>query len=257
MKLISRSELGWPPSAAADWPTAKGVKVHYEGTPVHITDHSQCASHWTAIRNSHLANTAEGYVDVAYNFAVCLHGYVLEGRGLHKKTGANGNRTLNSDHYSVVAFLGDSGDTQPTVEMIQGLRDAIAYFQENGAGKEIKGHRDGYATSCPGEPLYALVTSGALAGGVTTPVTPAPNPSPAQSSVPWPGIYVGTGSSNDTVRRVQQRLKDRGWTIAVDGDFGPKTRAVVVAFQQEKGLQPDGIVGPKTWDAMFRTDNIT
>jgi len=161
MKLISRSELGWPPTASAYWPTAKGVKIHYEGTPVHITDHSQCASHWTNIRNSHLANTAEGYVDVAYNFAVCLHGYVLEGRGLRHKTGANGNQTLNGDHYAVVAFLGDDGDTQPTQDMLNGLRDAIEYFQANGAGGEIKGHRDGYATSCPGDNLYSWITSGA------------------------------------------------------------------------------------------------
>lgn len=176
MKLITRQDLGWPPSAAADWPTALGIKIHYEGTPVHIVDHSQCMPHWTDIRNSHLANTAEGYVDVAYNFAVCLHGYVLEGRGLRKKTGANGNQTLNGDHYAVVAFLGDDGDTQPTQAMISGIQDAIRYFRENGAGKEIKGHRDGYATSCPGDPLYALVTSGALE-------PPIPSPAPESSNM--------------------------------------------------------------------------
>lgn len=161
MKLITRADLGWPATASAYWPTANGVKIHYEGTPVHITDHSQCMPHWTDIRNSHLANTTEGYVDVAYNFAVCRHGYVLEGRGLRHETGANGNQTLNKAHYAVVAFLGDEGDTVPTDDMLNGLRDAIEYFQANGAGPEIKGHRDGYATTCPGDNLYAWVTAGA------------------------------------------------------------------------------------------------
>jgi len=179
MKLISRSELGWPATASAYWPTANGVKIHYEGTPVHITDHSQCMSHWTSIRNSHLANTSEGYVDVAYNFAVCLHGYVLEGRGLRRKTGANGNQTLNGDHYAVVAFLGDDGDTQPTRDMLNGLRDAIEYFQANGAGPEIKGHRDGYATSCPGQPLYDWVSAG------------APRPNNPQENTDMPSLAIG------------------------------------------------------------------
>ena len=35
--------------------------------------------------------------------------------------------------------------------------------------------------------------------------------------------------------------------IPADGDFGPKTKLAVVAFQKRKGLHPDGIVGRGTW----------
>jgi hypothetical protein len=38
--------------------------------------------------------------------------------------------------------------------------------------------------------------------------------------------------------------------LAVDGVFGPKTRAAVVAFQQKQGLAADGIVGPLTRAAL-------
>jgi hypothetical protein len=38
----------------------------------------------------------------------------------------------------------------------------VFYLRDHGAGNEIKGHRDGYATSCPGDALYALVKSGQL-----------------------------------------------------------------------------------------------
>ena len=34
---------------------------------------------------------------------------------------------------------------------------------------------------------------------------------------------------------------------AVDGDFGPKTEAAVKAYQQDRGVQADGIVGDQTW----------
>lgn len=249
MKFVSRNDLGWPPSAAADWPHADGVKVHYEGTNVSISNHDECWQEWRDIRASHLANKAEGYVDVAYNFAVCKHGYVFEGRGLRKKTGANGNQTLNGAHYAVVALLGDSGDTQPTPEMIQGIKDAIAYLRQNGAGNEIKGHRDGYATSCPGEPLYALVRSNGLEpGGVVSSPSPSPAPTPNH---PWPGVYARLGSSGDYVRTIQSRLRNRGWTIGVDGQFGPQTDRVVKAFQADKRLTVDGIVGRDTWNALW------
>lgn len=35
-----------------------------------------------------------------------------------------------------------------------------------------------------------------------------------------------------------------------DGDIGPRTRAAVVAFQEDAGLEPDGVVGPITRNAL-------
>jgi cell wall-associated NlpC family hydrolase len=79
-----------------------------------------------------------------------------------------------------------------------------------------------------------------------------PLQTPAAVSVPpFPGT-VQRGSKGDAVRQVQQRLLQRGWKIAVDGDFGPGTDKIVRAFQREKGLGVDGVVGPRTWDALWR-----
>ena len=41
-----------------------------------------------------------------------------------------------------------------------------------------------------------------------------------------------------------------GQPLAVDGRFGPKTRARVVEFQRQAGLSPDGVVGPMTSKAL-------
>lgn len=164
MKLVTRAQLGWPASAAPAQATAKGVKVHYEGTAVStrlLTDHNACIAEWKSIRASHLANTKENYSDVAYNYAACPHGYLLEGRGLRRRTGANGNATLNAAHYAILGLVGSEGLTKPTDDMLHAIRDGIELMRGNGAGTEIKGHRDGYATACPGPELYAWVQKGA------------------------------------------------------------------------------------------------
>lgn len=53
------------------------------------------------------------------------------------------------------------------------------------------------------------------------------------------------GSKGQEVKELQDFLE-----ITVDGDFGPATEAAVKSWQSKNGLVADGIVGPKTWDAM-------
>lgn len=96
---------------------------------------------------------------------------------------------------------------------------------------------------------------------------PAAPPKPGIPAPPFPyppGHWIGTPSKDprchsghyggpDTanVRTWQQRLKDRGWRITVDGDFGKASKNATLAFQREKGLAADGKVGPKTWAATW------
>jgi peptidoglycan hydrolase-like protein with peptidoglycan-binding domain len=58
------------------------------------------------------------------------------------------------------------------------------------------------------------------------------------------------GSKGAAVTQLQNLLRNKGYNIAADGDFGPKTEAAVKKFQSAKGLVADGIVGPKTWAAL-------
>jgi len=70
---------------------------------------------------------------------------------------------------------------------------------------------------------------------------------PADPSTP----LLRRGASGGVVTALQNGLKkystpptDPG---AVDGDFGPKTEGAVKAYQQDRGVGVDGIVGDQTW----------
>ena len=59
------------------------------------------------------------------------------------------------------------------------------------------------------------------------------------------------GSRGNSVKQLQQLLKDQGFNPGtIDGIFGVNTRNAVIAFQRNKNLIPDGIVGPLTWAAL-------
>ncbi|MCL1974364.1 MAG: N-acetylmuramidase family protein [Bacteroidetes bacterium] len=58
------------------------------------------------------------------------------------------------------------------------------------------------------------------------------------------------GNTGKDVTQLQEALNEKGYTVAVDGKFGKKTHEAVCRFQQDAGLVVDGIVGPKTWDAL-------
>lgn len=63
------------------------------------------------------------------------------------------------------------------------------------------------------------------------------------------------GSKGDEVEVLQHLLNVEGHKLTIDGDFGPKTEAVVKLFQEVHDLEADGIVGPKTWEALgVKTD---
>lgn len=62
---------------------------------------------------------------------------------------------------------------------------------------------------------------------------------------PTGGTFIAHHSTNQTTA-VQQRLASFGYSIAVDGVYGPQTTRIVTMWQQSNGLVPDGIAGPIT-----------
>ncbi|RGD62059.1 LysM peptidoglycan-binding domain-containing protein [Kitasatospora xanthocidica] len=222
MKLVSRSEWGAaaPTGSYTRIGSTRGVKIHYEGSAVPgglLGDHGRCAGHMRDIQRSHINDPKEDWIDIAYSFMVCPHGYVFEGRGLGRRNGANGNPALNGAHYAVCSMVGTSGITSPTDAMLDGLLDAIEYCRaQGGAGGEVRGHKDGYPTSCPGDELYAWVQRGApRPGGGGGDGTPDPQPSGDSA-----GVY--TVQPGDTLSAIAGRFETGvAQLVALNGIANP------------------------------------
>jgi peptidoglycan hydrolase-like protein with peptidoglycan-binding domain len=115
----------------------------------------------------------------------------------------------------------------------------------NGHPRGGAAHRSGWRY-LPAALFAAVLALGlgaqpALAGApsaATGPVTLASAPG-------WPTLSAGQAGSQ--VSTVQYLLRQRGETLAADGDFGALTKSAVQRFQTANGLGPDGVVGPLTW----------
>ena len=71
----------------------------------------------------------------------------------------------------------------------------------------------------------------------------------------YPGVALSSGSTGEDVRVFQSFLQTISRyirsvpSVTPDGVFGPRTEASVIALQRLFTLEPNGVVGPLTWDA--------
>jgi len=67
---------------------------------------------------------------------------------------------------------------------------------------------------------------------------------------------LSSGSSGDAVTALQRKLYAMGFNPgAIDGIFGPRTDQAVRRYQEQKGLQVDGIAGPETFTSLGMMDD--
>ncbi|RKS06785.1 peptidoglycan hydrolase-like protein with peptidoglycan-binding domain [Nocardiopsis sp. Huas11] len=271
-KVELRRKTHFSPRAAA---ARKSVfRVSRESYAGHIWCPTTPNGTWLARR--------EGTVYFTGNsFMCCAHGYVMEGRGLFRTQAAQPGG--NSTYYSCSLATGPKDPiTAAQVNAVRQLRAWLMEPQSSIAGT-VKGHRDFVSTSCPGQKAYDMVRDGtfrkAAKWGDDAPdederPAPAPDPprppGPGTEAPPFPlpsGHAFGPRSGPDwqvsgyyshreDLRRWQRRMRDRGWVITPDGLYGDQTEAVTRAFQREKQLGVDGLIGARTWAAAW-TATIT
>ena len=70
---------------------------------------------------------------------------------------------------------------------------------------------------------------------------------PTLQAPPFPGT-ITKPQQGEAVKKWQQRMKDRGWHIKVDGIYGAESERLCKNFQAEKDLQVTGSVDERTWN---------
>lgn len=69
----------------------------------------------------------------------------------------------------------------------------------------------------------------------------------------YPGSIIGMGARGENVVKIQKELIRRGYNVpgGADGQYGSGCRETVKKFQSDSGLEIDGVVGKRTWNALF------
>ena len=136
---------------------------------------------------------------------------------------------------------------------------AVSEFQKSaGLGQ------DGILGTSTWSKLFPVVPQSADSTTIVKPDTPTkPAPKPVKPEPKKPELksnpkneesrtpILRRGAKGDAVYRLQQRLGTlRFLAISPDGDFGELTEKAVKAAQQKYKLEPDGVVGGATWNAI-------
>jgi len=130
-------------------------------------------------------------------------------------------------------------------------RDAVVAFQ-----RKFGLTQDGIVGPATWKLLYQVYKNVEAGIGITPqpPVTPPP-------STAYPGTPLRVGSRGNSVLLMQQylnRISSRYPSIprlAEDGIFGAGTGSAVREFQRLFGLNPDGVIGPLTWNRIVEINN--
>lgn len=138
------------------------IVFHYTAALSDARDsHADCAVRVRGVQAFH--QQGRGWNDIAYNFLVCKHGYIFEGRGIDAKSAATG---ADNSHTLAVCFLGadKAGRDDVTAKGRGALVEVTRWIrQRRPAAQLARGHRDFMSTNCPGDEIAAYIRSGVFA----------------------------------------------------------------------------------------------
>lgn len=285
--MFDRSRADWGARAAKsvsklDWGRVKHLIVHYPARTAPVgTDERTIKAALRGWQDYHM--NAKGWTDIAYSVAVDQAGRVWELRGWDRRDGATSG--MGGVSLSILIVVGNQEPLSDALK--QGVLRVMAEGNRRAPGAKRGWHQQYVQTSCPGAEAIAWGRAGFPAPTAEPLVATTPNETPSvvvvAAGVPAPDYPLDNGchrhgrdayfgprkpesnlrsvsgyySHREDLRTWQQRMKYRGWALAADGLYGPDTERVARAFQSEKGLAVDGLIGRDTWDAAWTTPTTT
>lgn len=197
---------------------------------------------------------ANGWAGIGYHYFIRKDGTLELGRDIEKVPAAQGGHNTGTIAICLHGLAIDKF-TSAQFSTLRGLCGQIDRAYSGGV--TFHGHCEVSAKSCPVfvyEDILGIDHHGRLPHGqtVSIPKVPMPDVKPdALEVLLSPVAVLRLGSKGDDVRALQTLLTKIGYhTGAIDGDFGPRTRASVVAFQIDNHLEADGMVGALTREAL-------
>ncbi|MBW1595696.1 peptidoglycan recognition protein [Streptomyces sp. JJ38] len=158
--------------------TVKAAFVHHTGG----SNSYSCSQSPSIIRSIYRYHTISlGWRDIGYNFLIDKCGQIYEGRAGGVRRAVMGAHTYGFNQATMgIAVLGSFGGVSPTKQATDavakltawklglfGINPAGSVTLTSGGGKyprgtrvrmeAVSGHRDGYATACPGARLYSAL----------------------------------------------------------------------------------------------------
>ncbi|MEU6720763.1 glycoside hydrolase domain-containing protein [Nonomuraea sp. NPDC046802] len=245
----NRNQAANPPVPSSNrWePWAGGVFLHHRGNGSFSPDSEEDCKKDVAEVFTHDING--DYDDIQYNFFVCPHGNIYEGRG-YERGEANGGAYVkidgadvgnNTGFYSICALL--RLWNRPSDFMLRSIRDLIAHLRNEApsnrrAGSRILPHASGWKTECPGT-LTEYSTNG----------------SPIDPSVAWEDgqlMDMNVFGAQKWVNDVYDGLAPGYIKCLTTGRTGwPTVLSLTQALQYELGIRPTvQNFGPATMQAV-------
>lgn len=236
----------------------RAFMLHYVGGTPMTQAHSACPGVVRAFQRQHLA---QGWHDIGYNFLVCQHGTIYEGRGW----GVTGSHCPRSNTSAIGAQFIIGGSQAPS-NAAKGSMRALYDEANRRARRTLRrmAHSDGIATECPGKPATAWLRAGMPrpAGGAPPATTFVPlaldgryGLSTARARQTWLGTQVDgivSGQSAGVFTNSPGLAARDNWRLDKAGRGSEMIRADQRRLA-EAGLYRgavDGLAGPGFWRAM-------
>lgn len=170
MKYVSRA--GWgarKPRSRLLMSRSNGLGGHYNGPAILLPAGCGSACHAAVRATQRFHMDGRGWADIAYNWLICPHGTIFEGRGWGVRSAANGTNAGNSWGFAVMVLIGQG---QPFPDAAKRAFNEVRLEHQRRYGTTgLRDHSSFKATECAGNPIRAWIAMGApVPGAIPNPI---------------------------------------------------------------------------------------